>query len=204
MIRVLLAEDQSVVRGALKALLDLEDDLEVVAQVDRGDLVVEAVARSAPDVAVLDLDMPGADGIVAAARLREDHPACRVLVLTGLPQPAHFLRALQVGVGGYLSKDTPADDLADAVRGVAAGRQVLDPELVAAARATGPSPLTAREGEVLTAAAGGGSTDEIGRALHLSPVTVRNYLSRAIGKLEARNRADAIRIAREAGWIPTA
>lgn len=201
MIRVLLAEDQSVVRGALAVLLDLEDDLEVVDQVDRGDLVADAVARSAPDVAVLDLDMPGIDGLAAAEQLRATHPGCRVLVLTGLPQPAHFLRALRVGVGGYLSKDTPSDDLADAVRGVAAGRQVLDPELVAAARATGPSPLTTREAEVLAAAAAGGSTEEIGRTLHLSPITVRNYLSRAIGKLDARNRSDAIRIAREAGWL---
>jgi two-component system, NarL family, response regulator DesR len=200
-IRVLLAEDQSVVRGALAALLALEEDLDVVAQVDRGDVVAAAAGRVRPDVAVLDLDMPGADGLAAAEALRTAHPGCRVLILTGLPQPAHFLRALQAGVHGYLSKDIPADDLAEAVRSVAAGRQVLDPELVAAARATGPNPLTGREVEVLAAAADGGSTEEIGRALHLSPITVRNYLSRAIGKLDARNRADAIRIAREAGWL---
>lgn len=201
MIRVLLAEDQSVVLGALRALLDLEDDLDVVALVDRGDLVVDSVSRTRPDVAVLDLDMPGADGLTAAERLRTEHPDCRVLILTGLPQPAHFLRALEIGVGGYLSKDTSADDLADAVRRVAAGERVLDPELVTASRAVGPNPLTVREAEVLAAAAAGGSTTDIGRTLHLSPITVRNYLSRAIGKLGARNRTDAIRIAREAGWI---
>jgi two-component system response regulator DesR len=201
---VLLAEDQAVVRGALGALLGLEPDLDVVALVERGDEVAAAVARSGAEVAVLDLDMPGADGLTAAEELRTAAPGCRVLVLTGLPQPAHFLRALRVGVGGYLSKDVPADELADAVRRVAAGERVLDPELAAAARATGPNPLTAREAEVLGAVAGGGSTEEVARAVHLSPVTVRNYLSQAMAKLGARNRTDAIRIAREAGWLPAA
>lgn len=145
--------------------------------------------------------MPGTDGLTAAEGVHTNVPGCRVLILTGLPQPAHFVRTLQIGVGGYLSKDSSADELADAIRRVAAGARVLDPELVAAARATGPNPLTAREAEVLAAAAQGGSTTEIARTVHLSPITVRNYLSHAIGKLDARNRTDAIRIAREAGWL---
>ena len=201
MIRVLLAEDQHVIRRALVALIGLEDDMHVVADVDRGDAVLAAAARSAPDVAVLDIDLPGTDGLTAAEQLQLEHPACRVLVLTGLAQPHHLLRALQVRVRGFLAKDAPAGDLVAAIRRVAAGERVLDPDMVAAALETGASPLTARETDVLRTAATGISTAEIGAVLFLSPATVRNYLSAAIAKLGARNRVDALRIAQRAGWL---
>lgn len=201
MIRLLLAEDQHIVRAALRALLDLETDLEVVAQVERGDEVLDVALRTRPDVAVLDIDLPGLDGLSAAEQVHAQLPGCRVLVLTGLGRPAHFVRALQVGVAGFLPKDARPGELASAIRRIVAGERVLDRDMVAAARATGPNPLSGRETAVLATAAAGGSTEEIGRQLHLSPITVRNYLSRAITKLDARNRTDAIRIAREAGWI---
>lgn len=201
MIRVLIAEDMHMIRGALVALLSLEQDIEVVAELDRGDTIIEAALRTRPDVAVIDIDLPGLDGLSAADLLREQLPACRVVVLTGLSQPGNLLRALKVHVRGYLLKDAPATQLADAVRRVAAGQRVLDPELVAAAVETGPSPLTEREAEVLRAAEEGLTTEEIAARLHLSPATVRNYLSNAIAKVNARNRLDAIRIARDAGWL---
>ncbi len=201
MIRVLLAEDQHVIRGALVALIGLEDDMQVVADVDRGDAVLGAAARTAPDVAVLDIDLPGTDGLTAAEHLQRQHPGCRVLVLTGLAQPHHLLRALQVHVRGFLAKDATAGDLVTAIRRVAAGERVLDPEMVAAALETGASPLTARETDVLRTAATGISTAEIGAVLFLSPATVRNYLSAAMAKLGARNRVDALRIAQRAGWL---
>ena len=201
MIRVLIAEDMHMIRGALVALLQLEPDLEVVAEVERGDAVLDAVLATRPDVAVLDIDLPGLDGLSVAAALHDRLPGCRTLILTGLSQPGNLLRALQAHVRGFLLKDAPAADLANAIRSVAAGRRVLDPELVAAAVETGASPLTGRETDVLRAAASGLSTDAIGAELHLAGVTVRNYLSNAIGKLGARNRLDAIRIARHAGWL---
>ncbi len=200
-VRVLLAEDQHVVRRALVALVDLEDDLHVVADVDRGDAVLAAALASRPDVAVLDLDMPGLDGLEAAALLRERLPACRVLVLTGLAQPHHLLRALRQQVHGFLAKDAPAADLVGAVRRVAAGARVLDPDMVAAALEIGPSPLTARETDVLRTAARGESTAQIAASLFLSPATVRNYLSSAMAKLGARNRVDALQIAQRSGWL---
>lgn len=201
MIRVLLAEDQAMIRGALLALIGLEQDMTVVADVERGDEVVGAARRTRPDVAVLDIDMPGIDGLSAAAILRDELPETRILILTGLGQPGHLTRALEARVGGFMKKDAPSDELADAIRRVAKGQRFLDPDLVATALAIGTNPLTAREAEVLKVAADGGSTEDIGAQVYLSPATVRNYLSSAISKLGARNRIDAIRIAREAGWL---
>ncbi len=201
MIRVLIAEDMHLIRGALVALLSLEQDMEVVAELDRGDEIVSAALATRPDVAVLDIDLPGLDGLSAAEELHDALPACRTLVLTGLTQPGNLLRALKVHVRGFMIKDAPADALADAIRRVAAGQRVIDPELVAVALETGASPLTPRETDVLRAAQEGISTDEIASKLSLSPATVRNYLSNAITKVGARNRIDAIRIARNAGWL---
>jgi two-component system response regulator DesR len=200
-IRVLIAEDMHMIRGALVALLSLEDGIEVVAELDRGDEIVAAALRTRPDVAVLDIDLPGLDGLSAAEQLYEQVPECRTLILTGLSQPGNLLRALKVHVRGFIVKDAPAAKLADGIRRVAAGERVVDPGLVAAALETGSSPLTPRESDVLRAAAEGISTEQIGTRLHLSPTTVRNYLSNAIAKVGGRNRIDTIRIARNAGWI---
>jgi two-component system response regulator DesR len=201
MIRVLVAEDMHMIRGALVALLSLEDDIEVVAELDRGDQIVATALATRPDVAVLDIDLPGLDGLTAAEQLHQQLPACRALVLTGLSQPGNLLRALKVHVRGFIVKDAPAEDLADGIRRVAAGQRVIDPELVAAALETGTSPLTTRETDVLREAGNGIPTDQIASRLSLSPATVRNYLSSAISKVGARNRIDAIRIARNAGWL---
>ena len=173
----------------------------MVAELERGDEIAQTAGRTAPDVAVLDIELPGLDGLTAAGHLRQVAPECRVLVLTGLPQPTHLLRALELQVRGFLPKDAPAHELASAIRRVHAGERVLDPAMVSAALATGQSPLTGREANVLRAATGGGSTTEIGAQLHLSPATVRNYISNAVAKLNARNRLDAIRIAQDAGWL---
>jgi two-component system response regulator DesR len=200
-IRVLIAEDMHLIRGALVALLSREPDMEVVAELDRGDQIVEAAIRTRPDVAVLDIDLPGMDGLSAADALHGQVPSCQILVLTGLSQPGHLLRALKVHVRGFILKDAPAATLAQGVRRVAAGERVIDLELLTAALETGESPLTPREADVLRAAEGGISTDEIGRSLALSATTVRNYLSNAITKVGGRNRIDAIRIARGAGWL---
>jgi len=200
-IRVLIAEDMHMIRGALVALLRLERDIEVVAELDRGDTILEAALRTTPDVAVIDIDLPGLDGLSAADALYEQLPSWKTLILTGLSQPGNLLRALKVHVRGFLLKDAPAPQLANAVRSIAAGMRVLDPELVAAAVETGATPLTDREADVLRAAQSGLSTEEIGKRLNLSAATVRNYLSNTIGKLGARNRLDAIRIAEDAGWL---
>jgi two-component system response regulator DesR len=200
-IRVLIAEDMHLIRGALVALLSLEFDMEVVAELDRGDQVLEAAIRTRPDVAVLDIDLPGMDGLSAAEALHAQVPSCQILVLTGLSQPGHLLRALKVHVRGFILKDAPASTLAQGVRRVAAGERVIDPELLAGALETGESPLTPRETDVLRAAEEGISTDQIAKSLALSSATVRNYLSNAITKLGGRNRIDAIRIARDAGWL---
>jgi two-component system response regulator DesR len=200
-IRVLIAEDMHLIRGALVALLSLEDDMEVVAELERGDEIVATAERVRPDVAVVDIDLPGLDGLTAAERLHAVLPECRTLVLTGLSQPGNLLRALKAHVRGFIVKDAPAESLADGIRRVAAGQRVIDPGLVAAALETGASPLTGRESDVLRAAQDGISTGEIATRLSLSPATVRNYLSNAITKTGARNRIDAIRIARDAGWL---
>ncbi|HEX9541435.1 MAG TPA: response regulator transcription factor [Streptosporangiaceae bacterium] len=201
MIRVLIAEDMHMIRGALVALLSLEADMEVVAELERGDQIVETAIRTGPDVAVLDIDMPGLDGLTAAGQLHEQLPDCKILVLTGLSQPGNLLRALKAHVRGFIIKDAPAETLADGVRRVSRGERVIDPELIAAALETGTSPLTTREADVLRAAESGISTDQIAAHLSLSSATVRNYLSNAISKVDARNRIDAIRICRNAGWL---
>jgi two-component system response regulator DesR len=201
MIRVLIAEDMHLIRGALTALLGLEQDIEVVAELDRGDEIVPTALRTSPDVAVLDIGLPGMDGLTAAERLHEVLPSCQTLVLTGLTRPGNLLRALGAGVRGFIPKDAPAETLASGIRRVAAGQRVIDSDLVAAALETGASPLTRRETDVLREAENGASTDDIGARLALAPATVRNYLSNAISKTGARNRIDAIRIARDAGWL---
>ncbi|OIV38154.1 DNA-binding response regulator [Mangrovactinospora gilvigrisea] len=201
MIRVLLAEDMRMLRGALAALLGLEPDLAVVAEVGRGDEVVAAALAARPSVAVLDVGMPGLDGLSAARRLREELPECRVLILTAIGRPEVLRSALAAEVDGFMLKDAPPDRLAEAVRQVAAGERVLDPQLAAAALTARENPLTERETDVLRQAADGAELDEIAGSLHLSPGTVRNYLAAAVTKLDARNRLDAVRIAREAGWL---
>lgn len=200
-IRVLIAEDMHMIRGALTALLGLEPDMEVVAELDRGDTIVTTALATRPDVAVLDIGLPGLDGLSAAGDLHDALPSCRTLVLTGMTRPGNLLRALKMQVRGFIPKDAPAQTLADGIRRVHAGERVVDPALVAAALETGASPLTPRETDVLREAEGGGSTDDIGARLSLSPATVRNYLSNSISKIGARNRIDAIRIARDAGWL---
>jgi two-component system response regulator DesR len=200
-IRLLIADDQALVRGALAALLGLEPDLEVVAEVGRGDEVVAAVVRHRPDVAMLDVEMPGLDGIAAAAALRDAAPWCRVLMVTTFGRPGYLRRAMQAGAAGFVVKDTPARQLADAVRRVASGLRVVDPGLAAESLTAGESPLTERETDVLRAAARGGTIASIARELFLSEGTVRNYLSGAIGKTGATTRAEAARIAQENGWL---
>ncbi|MGA9872317.1 MAG: response regulator transcription factor [Rhodococcus sp. (in: high G+C Gram-positive bacteria)] len=200
-IRLLLADDQALVRGALAALLDLEFDLEVVAEVGRGDEVVAAALEHSPDVALLDVEMPGLDGIAATAVLRKTVPACRVLIVTTFGRPGYLRRAIDAGADGFVVKDTPARRLADAVRRVHMGLRVVDPALATETLTDGVSPLTAREHEVLRAAAAGGTTSGLAAALHLSEGTVRNHLSAAIGKTGTASRAEAIRVAEERGWL---
>ncbi|MEQ8147138.1 response regulator transcription factor [Streptomyces sp. OP7] len=201
MIKVLLAEDQAMVREALAALLGLEPDIEVVAQVARGDEVLAAARAHDVDVALLDIEMPGATGIEAAALLHRELPALKLVVLTTFGRPGYLRGAMESGADAFLVKDAPAAQLADAVRRVLAGERVIDPALAAAALAEGANPLTDREREVLRAAADGSTNADLALALHLSPGTVRNYLSTAIQKLAARNRAEAVRIARDKGWL---
>ncbi|MFE5335848.1 response regulator transcription factor [Isoptericola sp. NPDC056573] len=201
MIRLLLADDQALVRGALAALLDLEPDLEVVAQVGRGDEVLDAAREHAVDVALLDVEMPGLDGIAAAAVLRRELPSCRSLVVTTFGRPGYLRRALDAGASGFVVKDTPAEQLADAVRRVHAGLRAVDPDLAVASLAVGASPLTERERHVLALAADGGTVAQVAAEAFLSEGTVRNYLSAAIGKTGARTRAEAVRIAQDNGWL---
>ncbi|MEV0969063.1 response regulator transcription factor [Microtetraspora glauca] len=201
MIRVLLAEDQHVVRGALVALLELEDDLTVVDAVGSGDAVLPAALRHRPDVAVLDIDMPGLDGLAAAAELRAKLPECRTLMLTGHGRPGQLRRALSAQVNGFLLKTAPPDDLIAAIRAIAAGGRVLDPSLAVAAWDLADNPLTPREADVLRLAAGGAGATEIAAELFLTAGTVRNYLTAIVAKLGARNRTDAVRVAQESGWI---
>jgi two-component system response regulator DesR len=201
MIRVLIAEDQAMVRGALASLLRLEQDIDIVAEVDRGDHVLAAARRARPDVALLDIEMPGLDGIAAAGELARELPEVRSLILTTFGRPGYMRRALEEGASGFLLKDAPASELAEAVRAVAAGRRAIDPTLAAAAITEGESPLTHREHEVLAAAVTHDTAAEIAANLHLSEGTVRNYLSSAIRKTGARNRREAIDVATEKGWL---
>lgn len=200
-IRLLLADDQALVRGALAALLGLEPDLEVVAEVGRGDEVVPAALAHRPDVALLDVEMPGGDGIATTALLRAAVPTCRVLVVTTFGRPGYVRRAVDAGAGGFVVKDTPARQLAEAVRRVHAGLRVIDPALATETLTVGTSPLTVREHEVLAAARSGGTAGVIAAQLHLSEGTVRNHLSAAIGKTGATTRAEAVRIAEGHGWL---
>jgi two-component system response regulator DesR len=200
-IRVLVADDQALVRGAVAALLPLEQDLEVVAEVERGDQVVVAARANAPDVAVLDIEMPGIDGIAAAEVLRREVPTCRVLIVTTFGRPGYLRRAMESGASGFIVKDAPAKRLADAIRRVHAGLRVVDPELAAESLAVGENPLTPREADVLREARDGSSVAEIAARLFLGDGTVRNYLSSAIGKTGSRNRVEAVHIAEQKGWL---
>ncbi|MCX4642698.1 response regulator transcription factor [Streptomyces sp. NPDC055059] len=201
-VRILLAEDVHMIQGALVALLQLEPDLHVVSTVDRGDTIVAAALESKPDVAVIDIDLPGIDGLTAAAELHERLPSCRTLILTSLGRPGTLRRALSAQVSGFLLKDSPPSQLALAVRSVATGRRVVDPQLALSAWDSPENPLSPRELEVLRLAARGADAAEIAGCLYLSKGTVRNYLTAIVGKFGARNRIDAIRIAEEAGWLP--
>jgi two-component system response regulator DesR len=200
-IRLLLADDQELVRQALCALLALEDDFEVVASVGRGDEVVAAARAHRPDVALLDIEMPGLDGLAAAAVLAAQVPDCRVVMLTTFGRAGYLRRAMDAGAAGFVVKDAPADVLADAIRRVRKGERVVDPALAVATLAAGESPLTARERDVLITARTGATVAEIASRLYLSEGTVRNYVSAAITKTGARNRVDAVRIADERGWL---
>ena len=201
MIRLLLADDQELIRSALAALLALEQDFEVVASVGRGDEVVAAAKARRPDVALLDIDMPGLDGLAAAGVLAHEVPECRSLILTTFGRPGYLRRAMESGAYGFVVKDAPPEQLADAIRRVVAGERVVDPALAAATLASGVSPLTARERDVLVAARPGATVSDIAATLFLSEGTVRNYLSAAIAKAGARNRAEAVRTADERGWL---
>lgn len=201
MIRVLLAEDQAMVRGALAALLTLEGDMEIVAEVGRGDEVAAVALATKPDVALLDIEMPGCDGITAAAQLRAQLPTCRALILTTFGRPGYLRKAMESGVVGFLLKEAPATQLATAIRRVMAGERVVDPALAMAALSEGDNPLTEREREALAATTSGASNAEIAASLFLSEGTVRNYLSVAMQKLGAHNRNEAAHIAQQKGWL---
>jgi two-component system response regulator DesR len=200
-IRLLIADDQELIRSALAALLDLEDDFTVVASVGRGDEIVAAAKATSPDVALLDIEMPGIDGLAAAAILTEQVPGCRSLIVTTFGRPGYLRRAMESGATGFVVKDTPVRELADAIRRVASGERVVDPVLAAATLADGTSPLTPRERDVLAVARTSATVAEIAERLFLSEGTVRNYLSTAIAKANARNRTEATRVAEENGWL---
>jgi two-component system response regulator DesR len=201
-IKVMIAEDVHMVRGALVALLRLESDIEVVAEVAGGNEIMPAARATHPDVAVIDIDLPGKDGLTAASELHEQMPECRTLILTSLGRPGTLRRALAAKVGGFLLKDAPPDKLASAIREVSVGRRVVDSDLALAAWDSADCPLTGREVEVLRMAADGANAVDIAARLYLSAGTVRNYLTTAVTKLNARNRVDAIKTAYEAGWLP--
>ncbi len=200
-IRVLLADDQALVRGAVAALLDLERDIEVVAQVGRGDEVLDAVRRASPDVCLLDIEMPGLDGIGVLEQLRGVGMPSRCLMVTTFGRPGYLRRAMDAGACGFVVKDTPAQELAEAVRRVHAGVRVVDPALATESLVGGPNPLTERERQVLRAALDGSPVQSIATRLFLSPGTVRNYLSSAIGKTATATRVEAARYAEERGWL---
>ncbi|MFG1924075.1 response regulator [Cryptosporangium sp. NPDC048952] len=201
MIRVLLADDENLVRSAIAGLLDLQDDLLIVAQAASGTEAIAMARKELPDVAVLDLQMPGADGLAAAAQIHADVPGCATMVLTSHGRPGYLKRALEIGVRGFLPKTSSGSVLAAAIRTVAGGGRYVDPELAADAIAAGASPLTPREADVLELAADGATVEEIAVRISLSPGTVRNHLSSATGKLGAHNRHEAVAAARRSGWI---
>ncbi|GAA4900207.1 two component transcriptional regulator, LuxR family [Stackebrandtia albiflava] len=201
MIRILIAEDQAMMRGALTVLLNLEPDMEVVAEVSDGDGILDAVARTTPDVALLDIELPGMSGLEACRRIGLEHPDCRRVIVTTFGRPGYLRRAMEAGARGFLVKDRPVDGLARAIRAVVAGETVVDPDLASAALRAGGSPLTDRERDVLVAAEDGATVAEIADRLHLAQNTVRNYLSAAIGKTATRNRSAAARVARDRGWL---
>ncbi|GHO57383.1 response regulator transcription factor [Ktedonobacter robiniae] len=201
MIRVLLAEDQAMVRGALAALLTLEGDIEIVAEAGSGDEVLPKALESKPDIALLDIEMPGCDGLTAAASLHAQLPSCRILILTTFGRPGYLRQAMQSGVVGFLLKDAPSAQLATAVRRAMAGERIVDPTLALSALSEGSNPLTERERAVLAAATEGASIAQIAAKLFLSEGTVRNYLSVAIQKLGVRNRIEAARMAEQKGWL---
>jgi two-component system response regulator DesR len=200
-IRILLAEDQAMVRGALTALLRLEKDLDVVAEVSEGDQVLPAALKSMPDVALLDIEMPGGDGLSAAEALHKSLPSCRIVILTTFGRSGYLRQAMESGAVGFLLKDAPADQLAIAIRRVMAGERVVDPDLALSALSDGDNPLTARERDVLKASLDGTSITEIATQFYLSEGTVRNHISTAIQKLNVHNRMEAAHLAREKGWI---
>ncbi len=201
MVRLLLADDQTLIRRALAVMLELEADFEVVASVARGDEVVAAARAHHPDVALLDIDMPGIDGLAAAAVLAQEVPECRSLILTTFGRPGYLRRAMESGAYGFVVKDAPPEQLAEAIRRVVSGERVVDPALAAATLASGVSPLTGRERDVLVAARAGATVADIAARLFLSEGTVRNYLSAAIAKTGTRNRAEAVKTADERGWL---
>ena len=200
-VRVLLAEDQAMVRGALSALLSLEDDIEIVAEASRGDEVLPAALDTLPDVALLDIEMPGGDGLEAAAVLHERLPSCQLVILTTFGRSGYLRRAMESGAVGFLLKDAPASELAEAIRRAMKGERVVDPALATAALSEGDNPLTEREREMLAASEGGATIEDIAARLYLSEGTVRNYLSTAIKKLGARNRVEAACLAERKGWL---
>jgi two-component system response regulator DesR len=200
-VRVLLAEDQAMVRGAIAALLALEEDLEIVAEASRGDEVVALALESGPDVALLDVEMPGGDGLDAAAALRQKLPSCRVIILTTFGRAGYLKRAMENGATGFLLKDAPSSELARAIHKVMRGERVVDPDLAALALSAGDNPLTEREREVLAASEDGATIEDVAARLYLSEGTVRNYLSSAIKKLGTRNRVEAARLAQQRGWL---
>lgn len=201
-LKILVAEDIQMVRGAFVALLGMEPDLCVVAEVGTGDAIVATALEHRPDVAVIDIDLAGIDGLTAAEQLHAALPSCRTLILTGLSRPGTLRRAVQVSVAGFMLKASPSDQLATAVRNVAAGLRVIDPQLAACAWNVAENPLSSRERQILRLTAEGAEAPEIACTLHLSVGTVRNYLTRIVSKLGARNRVDAVRIATDEGWVP--
>ena len=201
MIRIFLAEDQEMVRGALAALLNMEEDIQVVAEAGRGDEVLAAVSKTRPDVALLDIEMPGGDGLSAARILRQEFPACRVVILTTFGRSGYLRQAMESGAVGFLIKDSPAADLARAIRRVMAGERVVDPELALSALSDGSNPLTPREQDVLRASLEGATIAGIAARLSISEGTVRNHLSAAIQKMNAQNRMEAARLAEDKGWL---
>ena len=200
-VRVLLAEDQAMVRGALVALLSLEEDIEIVAEASRGEEVLPRALETRPDVALLDIEMPGGDGLGAAAALKESLPSCRAIILTTFGRAGYLRRAMEGGAVGFMLKDAPPDELATAIRRAMKGERLVDPALAASALSEGESPLTKRERDVLTASSNGATVEDVARTLYLSEGTVRNYLSTGIKKLGARNRVEAAHIAERKGWL---